>query len=94
MHCTTKIDSCFFLSHPDCNRWFRSFTESAPDVFGEFADFTASRDFHPALRNDADCQIFRTPLFSYIDNYTYKNLKVKRKQKIKLLPAISQVSVR
>ena len=36
--------------HPDCNCWFRSFTESAPAVQQAVADCTASGDLHPALK--------------------------------------------
>lgn len=36
--------------HPDCNCWFRSFTESAPAVRQAVADCTASGDLHPALK--------------------------------------------
>ena len=45
---TTPAVLIFF--HPDCNCWSRSFTESADARRQPVADFTASGDFHPALK--------------------------------------------
>jgi len=44
VYCFTHI---FF--HPDYNRWSRSCTESA-DAERPVADYTASGEFHPALK--------------------------------------------
>ena len=44
-YCFTHI---FF--HPDFNRWSRSFTESAGTLLCPVADYTASGEFHPALK--------------------------------------------
>ena len=51
------IEFCEILFHPDCYRWYRSFTDSVPRSVDKrplaegVADFTASGELRPALKS-------------------------------------------
>ena len=47
---TARVCFTHIFFHPDYNRWSRSFTGSADTLPCPVADFTASGEFHPALK--------------------------------------------